>query len=118
MALISTSSTSPSSLSLLPTYCALLLLLGVLLRLLTNRFKPGLSHIPGPTLAKYTRLWKLYDVWKGDSHNTSIRLHRRYGDLVRIGPKHVSVGDPKAVPVIYGLNKGFTKVVPRPTDST
>ncbi|KAL1987773.1 hypothetical protein VTN96DRAFT_2613 [Rasamsonia emersonii] len=113
MALVSTLSSSLSSADISPLlhtyYATLLIVLGILLRLITNRYKRGLSNIPGPTLAKYTRLWKLYDVWKGDSHNTSIRLHRQYGNLVRIGPKHISVGDPKAVPIIYGLNKGFTK---------
>lgn len=82
----------------------------LLLLLLRNRFKKGLRDIPGPTLAKYTRLWKLHNVWKGDHHNTAIALHRKHGHLVRIGPKHISVGDPKAIPIIYGLNKGFTKV--------
>ncbi|KAL4871072.1 cytochrome P450 [Aspergillus spectabilis] len=41
-------------------------------------------------------------------------LHRRLGPLVRIRPRHVSVGDPMAIPVIYGLNKGFTKILPHP----
>jgi hypothetical protein len=49
-------------------------------------------------------------VWKGDNHHTEINLHRQYGPLVRIGPRHISVSDPKAIPIIYGINKGFTKV--------
>lgn len=96
--------------SFLRTYVLYLIPAVVVLRLLANRFKPGLSKIPGPTIAAYTRLWRLYDVWKGDAHNTAIRLHRKHGPLVRIGPKHISVGDPKAIPVIYGLKSGFTKV--------
>lgn len=80
------------------------------LRLLMNRYKHDLQDIPGPKLAKYTGLWKLHNVWKGDHHNTAIELHQKHGSLVRIGPRHVSVGDPSAIPVIYGLNKGFTKV--------
>lgn len=85
--------------------------IAVLFLLLRNRFRKGLSDIPGPALAKYTRLWKLHNVWKGDHHNTAIALHREHGHLVRIGPTHISVGDPKAIPIIYGLNKGFTKVI-------
>jgi hypothetical protein len=80
------------------------------LRLIWRRFGGGLSGVPGPALAKCTRLWKLRSVWKGSHHLTKIDLHRQYGPLVRIGPRHVSVGDPAAIPVIYGLNKGFTKV--------
>lgn len=82
----------------------------VAVRLLANRFKSGLRSIPGPSLAKFTRLWKLHSVWKGDHHVTAIELHRKYGPLVRIGPKHISVGDADAIPIIYGLNSGFTKV--------
>jgi hypothetical protein len=85
----------------------------IFILLLRNRFRKGLRDIPGPTVAKYTRLWKLHNVWKGDHQNTAITLHRKHGNLVRIGPKHISVGDPKAIPIIYGLNKGFTKVFGR-----
>jgi hypothetical protein len=94
----------------LKLYSAYVILVVLLLRLLTNRYKRGLRDIPGPTLAKYSRLWKLHSVWKGDHHLTDIDLHRKHGPLVRIGPNHISVGDPNAIPIIYGLNKGFTKV--------
>ncbi|KAJ5777243.1 pisatin demethylase [Penicillium odoratum] len=93
----------------LKAYVVCIILAAVALRLLTNRFKRGLRDIPGPTVAKYTRLWKLHSVWKGDHQNAAVDLHRKYGALVRIGPKHVSVSDPDAIQVIYGLNKGFTK---------
>lgn len=81
-----------------------------LLRLVYNRLRPGLRDIPGPTLAKYTRLWKAYSVWKGNHHLTEIDLHKKHGLMVRIGPKHVSFSDPAAIPTIYGLSTGFTKV--------
>ncbi|KAL4746079.1 hypothetical protein BDW72DRAFT_185667 [Aspergillus terricola var. indicus] len=100
-------STLQSSLPLPLPLLAILILL--VLRLLWRRFGSGLRGIPGPALAKCTRLWKLHSVWKGDHHLTEINLHRQHGPLVRIGPRHVSVADPKAIPVIYGLNKGFTK---------
>ncbi|KAL4737147.1 cytochrome P450 [Aspergillus similis] len=104
----------PTSLSTLqsslPLPLPLLTILALfILRLLWRRFGSGLRGIPGPALAKCTRLWKLHSVWKGDHHLTEINLHRQHGPLVRIGPRHVSVADPKAIPVIYGLNKGFTK---------
>ncbi|KAA8893336.1 cytochrome P450 [Sphaerosporella brunnea] len=79
------------------------------LHLLRNRFLTGLNRIPGPAIAAWSALWRLYDVSKGDAHNTAIALHRKYGPLVRIGPKHVSVGDPAEIQNIYGLKKGFTK---------
>lgn len=39
----------------------------------------------------------------------AIKLHQKYGPLVRVGPSHVSVSDPDAVKIIYGINTGFTK---------
>lgn len=96
--------------NLLKTNVPLLLLVVILANLLYNRFRPGLRHIPGPELAKYTRLWRLYNVFKGNAHITAIGLHRKHGSLVRIGPNHVSVGDPKEIQKIYGLKTGFTKV--------
>ena len=87
---------------------ALLLLGLIIVRLLRNRLQ--LSGIPGPWLAGYTRLWKLHNVWQGQHHHSALKLHRRYGPLVRIGPDHVSVSDPNAIPIIYGINKSFTKV--------
>jgi hypothetical protein len=88
----------------------LLTLACIAIRLLSNRYKHGLRDIPGPFVAKYSRLWKLHSVWKGNHQDTAVGLHQTHGPLVRIGPRHISVGDPDAIPVIYGLNKGFTKV--------
>ncbi|KAJ5424678.1 Cytochrome P450 E-class group I [Penicillium cf. griseofulvum] len=91
-------------------YAAYIILAAIFLRLVANRCKRGLENIPGPTIAKYSSLWKLYNVWKGNHHQTALDLHCKHGSLVRIGPNHISVGDPSAIPIIYGLNKGFTKV--------
>ena len=88
-----------------------LLFTSAIIHLLSKKRRHGLWDIPGPFLAGYTRLWRMYDVWKGQAHMTAIQLHRKYGPLVRIGPSHVSVGDPKAIPTIYGLKSGFTKVL-------
>ncbi|KAL0262176.1 hypothetical protein SLS55_003615 [Diplodia seriata] len=95
--------------SLLRPYWAYLLLALLAVRLLRNKFRPGLRSIPGPPVAAYTGLWRFLDVAKGQAHWTHINLHKKYGPLVRIGPNHVSVGDPKEIANIYGLNKGYTK---------
>lgn len=80
------------------------------LSVLYSRYRPGLAGIPGPELAKWTKLWRLYDVYKCQSHKTAIRLHQEYGPLVRIAPNIVSVGDPKEIKTIYGLTAAFKKV--------
>jgi cytochrome P450 len=69
----------------------------------------GLNKIPGPTLASFTKLWRLYDVWKGQAHWTAIDLHRKYGKLVRLAPNVVSVGDPNEIQKIYNIKGDYTK---------
>lgn len=102
---------SPSTaFQLLKAYSVHIFLGLVAIRLLRNKFKSGLRGIPGPTLAAWTGLWRFFDVQKGQAHWTHIHLHKKYGSLVRIGPNHVSVGDPAEIANIYGLNKGYTKV--------
>src|ERR1700761_801731 len=64
-------------------------------------FSP-IAWVPGPFLAKVSRLWLAYHGYKGDFHRILVDLHARYGDTVRIGPDEVSVADPDAVRKIYG----------------
>ncbi|KAI1196387.1 cytochrome P450 [Nemania serpens] len=78
-------------------------------RLTRNRYYNGLNKYPGPFLASLTDLWRLWDVWGRQSEVTHRKLHARYGDVVRLGPKTLSFADPKALKTIYGLNKGFIK---------
>ncbi|CAH0050575.1 unnamed protein product [Clonostachys solani] len=81
----------------------------VALYYLSAKFDRHLYNIPGPFLASFSSLWKTWDTYKGDSQHTAIKLHRQFGPLVRVGPRHVSVGDPAAVKTIYSVNGGFTK---------
>ncbi|KAI1158262.1 cytochrome P450 [Nemania serpens] len=74
-----------------------------------NRYYNGLNKYPGPFLASLTDLWRLWDVWGRQSEVTHRKLHARYGDVVRLGPRTLSFADPKALKTIYGLNKGFVK---------
>lgn len=77
--------------------------------LLKNYFHNGLHKYPGPFLASITDWWRFYDVYKRRPELTHIRLHKKHGDVVRLGPNVLSFADPKALKTIYGLNKGFTK---------
>lgn len=38
------------------------------------------SNIPGPWLAKHTKLWYLWQMYRGDFHQTNVKLHREYGE--------------------------------------
>ncbi|KAF2199259.1 pisatin demethylase [Delitschia confertaspora ATCC 74209] len=90
-------------------YWPLVLSAAVVGYLLNNKFWKGLNRYPGHWLAAYTNWWRFFDAWGRKHEWTTLRLHRKYGDVVRLGPNVLSFGDPKAIKVIYGLNKGMTK---------
>jgi hypothetical protein len=69
-----------------------------------------LRSIPGPFLARFTRLWYFYNVYKGDFEITNIKLHEKYGPIVRVAPNQYSVDDPDAAKTIYGHGTSFVKV--------
>lgn len=56
--------------------------------------KSSLSEVPGPWLAKWTRLWIAKTLSSGLSHEVWTEMNTKYGLLVRIGPKHVVTDDP------------------------
>ncbi|PVH73220.1 cytochrome P450 oxidoreductase [Cadophora sp. DSE1049] len=68
-----------------------------------------LRSIPGPFWARFTRLWKLSEIYGGRFEKTNIELHRKYGPVVRIAPNEYSIDDPEAVAEIYGLGGQFAK---------
>ncbi|PSK37361.1 Isotrichodermin C-15 hydroxylase [Elsinoe australis] len=68
-----------------------------------------LRSFPGPFLAKFTDLWRLYDVWTGRSEKTQTELHQKYGKAVRTGPNCVSISDPELIKVIYSSKDKWRK---------
>lgn len=67
-----------------PIPCILIATSGILailiLRSLLRDITSPLRDIPGPFLARYTRLWKLCAIYKGAFEETNIELHRIHGD--------------------------------------
>ncbi|KAL2075965.1 hypothetical protein VTL71DRAFT_908 [Oculimacula yallundae] len=82
---------------------------GFVAYLISNRYNKGLQKYPGPFLASLTDWWRFWIVYKRRPEVEHIRLHRELGDVVRLGPNCLSFSDPKALKSIYGLNKGFIK---------
>ncbi|PSN62543.1 cytochrome P450 [Corynespora cassiicola Philippines] len=64
---------------------------------------------PGPFWAKFSRLWYLGKAQKGDFQATNIKLHQKYGSIVRIAPNELSIDDPNALNTVYGHGTHFTK---------
>lgn len=102
------------------------LTLGWVFLTLVKHIRSPLRRVPGPFLARFTRLWLLKEAYFGTYPKTSIELHRKYGQLVlplcqlgliiipgpvvRIAPNEYSIDDPAAAKIIYGSGRGFTKV--------
>lgn len=97
--------------SILP-YIVLFGTLGlVCLHYIRNVFRSGLRSIPGPFLAHATSLYRIKLVWKGGAPKNYMALHKKYGSVVRTGSNHVSIADPAAMPIIYGISSKFKKVI-------
>ncbi|GAB7358161.1 hypothetical protein MBLNU230_g0316t1 [Neophaeotheca triangularis] len=94
---------------LLTTYWPHILVALLAYHLITNKFYNGLNKYPGPALAGYTNWWRFFENLSHKTEKTHIKLHRKHGDIVRLGPNVLSFADPKAIKTIYGLNKGMTK---------
>ncbi|KAH8807084.1 cytochrome P450 [Xylogone sp. PMI_703] len=95
--------------TLLAQHVPEIIILAVLFHFIHNYFTPGLFSIPGPFLAKITHLWRFVDVANGKPERTLLRLHRKHGEYVRLGPNVVSVSNLDALKTIYGINSGYKK---------
>ena len=102
-------------LSLTWMYCVVLgcILLFTIVTLIQNRDQ-RLNHIPGPLLAKFTDAWRAFYSYGIDRRTTKenwqMKLFRKYGVVVRVGPDTVLVNDLEAIPAILGFKERLEKV--------
>jgi len=82
----------------------------IIFKFLYSAFKPGLSDIPGPFLAKFTDLWRTYHAWKGDLYIVLQELRAKHGNAVRIGPNNVLISEHGEFQKILGFKEDFAKV--------
>ncbi|KIW25165.1 uncharacterized protein PV07_10826 [Cladophialophora immunda] len=70
----------------------------------------SLSSIPGPFAARLSDIYRLLLVYNRNAHEKHLMLHKHYGNLVRLGPKCISIsGSQSYIPQIYGIGKGLVK---------
>lgn len=69
----------------------------------------SLSEVPGPRLAKWTRLWMAKAISTGHSHEVWTETNAKYGLLARIGPKHVVTDDPDITRRILAARSGYER---------
>ncbi|KAK5170590.1 uncharacterized protein LTR77_005179 [Saxophila tyrrhenica] len=66
-----------------------------------------LREYPGPFLAKFTDWWRVANTV--DSHNIALRLHEKYGPVVRMGPNVLSISDATYAKIIYSTRGNYLK---------
>ncbi|KAK0702300.1 cytochrome P450 [Lasiosphaeris hirsuta] len=71
-----------------------------------------LRTFPGPFLAGWTNLWRLYTAWSGRYPLKMLELHKKYGPVVRIGPNTLVLDYPELIRVIYGTDGKYPKASP------
>ena len=60
-------------------------------------------------MASFTDIWRFWAVYSTRFELVNQTLHNKYGDLVRVGPNCISVGDPREIRQIYGISRLFEK---------
>jgi hypothetical protein len=64
------------------TVAFLLLIIYTVIRPIVRALTTPLRSIPGPSLARFTRLWEIRTVYKNDFATYNIALHEKYGTSV------------------------------------
>ena len=90
-------------------YC-ILALIPYSLYTIYQAYATPLRNIPGPWLAKFTRLWLFRAIASRKWDQINIELHRKYGPVVRIAPNEYSIDDPDAANIIYRSRDQLLKV--------
>ncbi|KIX07472.1 uncharacterized protein Z518_02125 [Rhinocladiella mackenziei CBS 650.93] len=78
-----------------------ILCLFLLATCLYNLFLHPLKKVPGPPLARVSRLWSRIGNFQGRKSQRIHDAHVKYGPVVRVGPNELSFSDPGAVRDIY-----------------
>ncbi|KAF5856881.1 hypothetical protein ETB97_006634 [Aspergillus alliaceus] len=68
-----------------------------------------LRHFPGPFVAQFTDVGRLWWVKSARSHHYHMAFHDRYGEYVRLGLSMVSISDPDAIALVYPIRAGLSK---------
>ncbi|KAK4653470.1 hypothetical protein QC762_506640 [Podospora pseudocomata] len=69
-----------------------------------------LRHIPGPFLAKITKLYGPYTARNGQMHLEQTKLFKKYGNFVRIAPNEVFMLSVEGIQKIHARDSGCRKL--------
>lgn len=81
-----------------------------LISLFRIRQRRGLREVPGPFFASIFSFDRILTTFSGHQFKRHLQYHEKYGNLVRIGPNHVSLGDSEQICHVYNITSKFDKV--------
>ncbi|KAL2855945.1 cytochrome P450 family protein [Aspergillus pseudoustus] len=73
------------------------------------RYLHPLANVPGPFWAALTNIWWARTAATGDAHIRTLKLHEKYGNIVRIAPNDIIICEPNAFKIIYGIGNKYRK---------
>ncbi|KAH6669246.1 benzoate 4-monooxygenase cytochrome P450 [Halenospora varia] len=83
-------------------------IMGLIYVLITSQ-ATTLRKVPGPFLANFTNLWIFEKQRSYKRPLVDMKLHKKYGPIVRTGPCEVLVSSPQSFKTIYGAGSSFAK---------
>ncbi|KAL3425116.1 cytochrome P450 ClCP1 [Phlyctema vagabunda] len=75
-----------------------------------NLYFHPLAGVPGPLLARASRLWYVHKLLRGSMAKEIHKVHEKYGKMVRIAPDELVFTEPDAWKDIYGHRAGKGEV--------
>ncbi|KAI1262289.1 cytochrome P450 [Xylariaceae sp. FL1019] len=69
----------------------------------------ALDKYPGPWVARWTNIWRLYTAYSAKYAPTMKELHEKYGPVVRTGPRSLDLDYPELGKVIYNTDGKWKK---------
>ncbi|OQE15890.1 hypothetical protein PENSTE_c026G05329 [Penicillium steckii] len=68
-----------------------------------------LRQFPGPIVAGWSNLWRMFHVRRGRYHLVIQGLHKKYGPVVRIAPNVLDLDLPELIKTIYSTKEDYLK---------
>ena len=100
---------SSSILGLVSAYWPYALPFLLFLYFFSNWYQKGLHRVPGPWINSISTLPRIWSVYCGQHHLDDLRMHAKYGKVVRVAPNLVSVTDTNEINQLYGITTKFIK---------
>ncbi|KAK3323012.1 cytochrome P450 [Apodospora peruviana] len=81
----------------------------ILAYLVVSYLRSPLKKYPGPFLAKFTNLWRMYRISRRAYHKDLEKLHKKYGPVVQIAPNVIDVDYPELIKTVFNVKGDWKK---------